>query len=272
MSMATAGFLPAAEAALNERYLEAGHVIMAVSDPAALDRLRQEIAALAAAHLGLAPPDDPDAFMNDVHHFLEAAALNDLKLAVIGAVNRLDWARRTYYELARVGLESLVGNELAMQRRLNLSIQLPADESALLPVHADVWDGDSAFEMNAWLPLVDCHDTKSMFLLPPEAERRHEADFARFDGKSTEALFKAVEADLVWLEVPYGTVLLFNQNLMHGNVANREQQSRWSMNCRFKSLFTPYAGKRLGEFFEPITIRAASRVGMAYEMPGGFVE
>ena len=57
---------------------------------------------------------------------------------------------------------------------------------------------------------------------------------------------------------------------MHGNRMNRESETRWSMNCRFKSLLSPYAGKRLGEFFEPITIRAATRLGMAYEFPNGF--
>ena len=44
------------------------------------------------------------------------------------------------------------------------------------------------------------------------------------------------------------------------------------MNCRFKSLFSPYADKRLGEFFEPITIRPATRVGMSHALPGGFKE
>ena len=72
--------------------------------------------------------------------------------------------------------------------------------------------------------------------------------------------------------MPYGSVLLFNQNLMHGNRINREGSTRWTMNCRFKALFSPYAGKRLGEFFEPITVRPASRVGMSHELPGGFVE
>ena len=59
---------------------------------------------------------------------------------------------------------------------------------------------------------------------------------------------------------------------MHGNRINREAETRWSMNCRFKSLFSPYADKRLGEFFEPITIRAATRVGMNHKLPGGFRE
>jgi hypothetical protein len=59
---------------------------------------------------------------------------------------------------------------------------------------------------------------------------------------------------------------------MHGNRVNRESTARWSMNVRFKGLFTPYADKRLGEFFEPITLRAATRIGLDYRLPDGFHE
>ena len=51
-----------------------------------------------------------------------------------------------------------------------------------------------------------------------------------------------------------------------------EATTRWSLNCRFKGLFSPYADKRLGEFFEPITLRPASRLGLDYELPGDFDE
>ena len=269
---ATTGFLWDWETDLSQRFLNQGYVTLPVTDRQALDRLRDFVAATAAEHMGLVQPADACGFLNRIHGQVEPAALNGLKLGVINRVNEVAWSRRVYFELARSGLETLVGNELAMQRRLNLSIQLPGDTSALLPVHADVWDGDSPFEDVAWLPLVDCHDSKTMFLLPPEAGRRYERDLADFDGKSTEDLYLAIEPDLVWLDVAYGDVLLFSQNLMHGNRVNREAETRWSMNCRFKSLFSPYAGKRLGEFFEPITIRAATRIGMTYELPSGFRE
>jgi sporadic carbohydrate cluster 2OG-Fe(II) oxygenase len=267
-----AGFLGEREAELTRRFLNDGYVIEPVADRPGLDRLRAAIAHVVAERLGAPMPDDVDGFLNQIHQNLDAQSINPVRLAAINGVNDLPWARRTYFELARPLLETLVGNELAMQRRLNLSIQLPGDDSSLLAVHADSWDGDSPFEVVVWLPLVDCFDTKTMFLLPPDKARAVEAEFARFDGKDTDDLFHAIESDLVWLDVPYGTALLFNQNLMHGNRVNREGQTRWSMNCRFKSLFSPYAGKRLGEFFEPITMRAASRVGMTHEFPGGFDE
>ena len=44
-----------------------------------------------------------------------------------------------------------------MQKNLNLSIQCPNDNSSLLPIHFDVWSGDSPFEINLWVPLVDCY-------------------------------------------------------------------------------------------------------------------
>jgi len=39
------------------------------------------------------------------------------------------------------------------------------------------------------------------------------------------------------------------------------------MNCRFKSLFSPYKDKKIGEFFEPITLRPVTKVSMNYKLP-----
>lgn len=264
-------FFEAEERALGDRFLEQGHLILPAEDRGALDRIRDRAAALAAARLGV-EAGDPDCFLNRIHERVDGARLNDVRLAVINGLNAEPWLRPCYHRLARRALAAVVGNELAMQRRLNLSIQMPHDDSSLLPVHADSWDGDSPYEVVLWVPLVDCRATKSMFLLPPERGRAVEAEFRCFDGRSVEDLFRAIEPDLAWLDVPYGSVLLFSQNLMHGNRVNLEAETRWSMNGRFKSLLSPYAGKRLGEFFEPVTLRPATRLGMDYRFPEGFDE
>jgi hypothetical protein len=39
------------------------------------------------------------------------------------------------------------------------------------------------------------------------------------------------------------------------------------MNCRFKSLFSPYKDKKIGEFFEPITMRPVTKVAIKYKLP-----
>ena len=84
---------------------------------------------------------------------------------------------------------------------------------------------------------------------------------------SSENLYQAIKNEVQWLDVSYGEVLIFDQALPHGNRLNTEIETRWSMNCRFKGVFTPYGDKKIGEFFEPITLRAASKKGMSYQLP-----
>ena len=106
-----------------------------------------------------------------------------------------------------------------------------------------------------------------MYLLPPEKNKDLGLTFASQFGNSSKDLFQKISNQVQWLEVKYGEVLIFNQALPHGNRVNTENETRWSMNCRFKSVFTPYGDKKLGEFFEPVTLRAASKTGMEYKLP-----
>ena len=152
-----------------------------------------------------------------------------------------------------------------MQLRVNLSIQLPKDSSSLLPLHSDVWSGDSPFETVVWLPLVDCYKTKAMYILPPNKYEKIKLLFNNKKNNSSEKLFKKIKKDIKWLKINYGQVLIFNQCLPHGNVVNIEKETRWSLNCRFKSLFTPYNDKKIGEFFEPISLKKVSELALKYK-------
>lgn len=215
-------FISPEEKALAEEFLGRGYVIFPVESRQALTQIAREVRlrtvqVLGGPLMGLDSLDVP------------RERLNELRLAVM---SRLEACRREYYELAREKLGMLVGNELAMQRRISLSIQLPGDESSLLPLHADTWTGDSPFEVVLWVPLVDCEGTQSMYF------RDH------------------------FVKIRYGEAMIFDLSVPHGNEVNRTGRARWSMNCRFKSVFSPYAQKRLGYFFEPITLKAATRAGL----------
>ncbi len=252
-------------------FLENGYLLQPVDNTEALEAIRNRTAELAADAIGVDTPNDTGAFLNGFHEMVEVDDLNRVRLAVIEGLNAEPWLRAAYFTLARNAIFSVVGNELAMQRLVNLSIQLPDDQSSILPVHADVWSGDSPYEIVLWVPLVDCYKTKSMYLMPPKRDRDVQGNMGHdFKGSSEEDLFEAIKDDVEWMNVPYGHALVFSQTLMHGNRANQEPETRWSMNCRFKSLFSPYADKRLGEFFEPITMRAATEMAIAYDLPKGF--
>jgi sporadic carbohydrate cluster 2OG-Fe(II) oxygenase len=260
-------FLTEAERKLTDDYLRQGYVIRPAADIEALEWIRRQFLDLTRDILGDQLAPDQGDVLNQIHRHVAVKDLNDFRLKVIRGFNGIDGFREHYFRVARPYLETLVGNELAMQLRVNLSIQFPGDDSSLLPVHADTWSGDSPFEVVVWLPLVDCYGTKAMYLLPPQQSAALNERFSKTAGESSEALYQAIQNDVQWLEVKYGEVLVFDQALPHGNRNNAEEETRWSMNCRFKGVFTPYGDKKIGEFFEPITLRAASRRGMAYELP-----
>ena len=268
-------FTTPAEDALTNEFLSQGYLIKEVDDRAALDGLRHGIVEVVATHLGVPHPKDENEFLNFIHKSVPVAKLNEMRMATFSKMNALPWFKPTYYALAKKALHSIVGNELAMQSKVNFSIQFPDDQSSLLNVHADTWSEESPFQVVVWLPIVDVYDTKSMYILDPEKNRTvvHKLKGISEEG-GADKLFDTYKKDFQWLRVPYGSVLIFSPNLLHGNVVNETPETRWSMNCRFKGLFTPYMSdeKRLGSFFLPITTKVVSRVGINYKIPEGFSE
>jgi len=263
------------EKALTKRFLNDKYLIVKSENTDELKAIRKKVAEVAAASINHQLSDDDneiDSFLNNIHQLISVQQLNDLRLKVITEMNKAPWFREAYFKAARNILMDLVGNELAMQRRINLSIQLPNDDSSLLPVHADVWAGDSPYEIVLWIPLVDCYKTKSMYIADAEVDQKIQVDFGQFKDKSSEDLYQLIKNDVKFLDVPFGSVLLFSQNVMHGNRINLEPTTRWSMNCRFKSILTPYVGKKMGEFFEPIVVRPLTRLGLDYKLPEGLYE
>ena len=156
---------------------------------------------------------------------------------------------------------------MAMQRGLNLSIQLPGDESSLLPAHSDIWSGNSPFEAVFWLPLVDCYRTRSMYLLARPLSEEVLAHFSRYSNLTATEFFREIEPMVTWVEVKQGEGLIFWHGLVHGNEINREPLTRWSMNIRFKGLLSPYGDKEIGESFFPIAVRPLTRLGYGYKGP-----
>jgi sporadic carbohydrate cluster 2OG-Fe(II) oxygenase len=252
-------FLSKNEKILANEFINQGFIIREAANKDALNKIQKFAIDILSRKGGNS--------LDNTQESISVNELNDFRLDVIKEINAQPWLREAYYQIAKPYLDILVGNELAMQSRVNLSIQLPEDDSSLLPVHADTWSGDSPFEVVVWLPLVDCFRTKSMYLLPPKAADNLSDNFKLHAQGNSEELFNEIKNDVNWIKINYGEVLIFNQSYPHGNRVNKESETRWSMNCRFKGLFTPYKDKKIGEFFEPITLRPVSKIAMNYKLP-----
>ena len=260
-------FINESEKKISNDFIENGYVIVDIYEKDLLEYLRNAIASIIKTYFSLDASYPTESLLNETSSFIKEGDLNNFRLNIYNEINLETWFRPTYYKLVKKYLSLLVGNELVMQKKVNLSIQLPQDSSSLLNLHADTWSGDSPFEIVSWLPLVDCYKTKSMYILPPGEAKKFHQKFSSYSELSSEDLFSKIENKIVWLEIPYGSALLFNQSLPHGNRINIEENTRWSMNCRFKSVFSPYKKKQIGDFFEPISLKAVSKAAMSYKLP-----
>lgn len=260
-------FLNNSEKLISKQFLTEGYLIKKTEDLLQLNNMQAFVAQQSAKLLKVKKIKDNLTWLNNIHNYISPKKLNSFRLDLIHFINEKNKFREIYYNVSKSLLNTIVGNELAMQKRINLSIQLPEDDSSLLPVHADTWSGDSPFEAVVWIPLVDCYNTKTMYILPPKKTKLLHKRFKNLQGTGKNNLFEFIKNDVVWLDVKFGDILIFNQSLPHGNVVNNELETRWSMNCRFKGIFTPYNDKKLGEFFDPITLKPLSILGMDYQLP-----
>jgi sporadic carbohydrate cluster 2OG-Fe(II) oxygenase len=255
-------FLSKSENKLSKEFLEKGYVISKVESKNSLKIILNLVLRSIQKKI-----KDNKINLNNIHKLVPENQLNEFRLGVINDINKNKILRYHYFKLATSLLYSLAGNELMMQKNINLSIQFPNDKNSLLPIHSDVWSGDSAYEINLWVPLVNCYKTKSMYILEQKYNDVFLKKMKSAKIKSSDDIFKIVKNKIKWLDVNYGECLIFNQGLPHGNVVNKEIETRWSMNCRFKSVFSPYGDKKIAEFFLPITTRAMTEVGMSFEYP-----
>ncbi len=260
----TVNFLSTEEVELSNTFLRDGHVVREAESESILESVRQDVIQIAKNWLKQNGLESASFDLANSHKFVPNDRLNDLRLTIFAEINKLSDIRQRYFSLARQTISTLVGNELAMQNKVNMSVQQPNDESSVLPMHSDIWTGDSPFQVVLWVPLTDASETNSMFFLPPLASREARDRVAAGEFKSMDQIENAYRSQLITMVVPHGKVLVFDSSCLHGNVLNETKTSRWSINCRFTGLLTPFTNpeRRLGTYYLPITTRAATKMGL----------
>ena len=260
----TVNFLSTEEVELSSTFLRDGFVVCDTESESILEDIRQDVIQIATNWLKQNDHNSASFDLANSHKFVPNDRLNELRLTIFAEINKLSDIRQRYFSLARKALATLVGNELAMQNKVNMSIQQPNDESSVLPMHSDIWTGDSPFQVVLWVPLTDASETNSMFFPPPIASREARKRVANGEFKSMDQIEIAYKTQMITMIVPFGKVLMFDSGCLHGNVMNETKTSRWSINCRFTGLLTPFTNpeRRLGTYYLPITTRAATKMGL----------
>lgn len=201
------------------------------------------------------------------HYKTNDININKLRLELFNYINnKEDFIDKTYNSSKKY-IDILVGNELC-RSDINLSIQLPNDEKSLLEMHTDFFSGESKFQVNLWIPFSDVKKTQSMFIINPltSLEILKKIKFNKY--LNFNDIQKKYKSKMKWLKLSKGEGLLFSPNCLHGNVVNKEKNTRWSINVRYKNLFSPYNEiqneKNITSFYKPYSMKGVTQFNLKY--------
>lgn len=209
-------------------------------------------------------------YFSNLHKYVSLNKLNNLRVNAIKKMNRDEKFRENYYLVAKETLDQLVGNELAMQNKLNLSLQMPHDKNSQLPMHSDIYAGESPFEVVVWIPLMDIQaNNQSMYITSPKYNKIINKAVTTTKTKTLNQIYNKHKKKFKFLKINFGEILIFTPILQHGNVVNTTNITRMSLNCRFKSLLSPYdvfskTHRNIPHFYRPLQIKPMTRIGFNF--------
>jgi len=213
-------------------------------------------------------PSFKGALLEQLHHHVDKSRVNELRLKIFNTLNERSDFRNDYFSLGDKFIEALCGTELAANTKINFSIQLPFDDTSILPAHCDTFSGESSYQINLWVPLTRSFETNSMFIFKPKATKKVLQDLKKYEVDGLDTIFDEFKMgdDYINLETNNGQVIIFTPTTLHGNRVNQTDITRVSFNCRFKNLHAPYnapegSSKVLGQFYSALSEKGATKIG-----------
>ncbi len=239
---------------------ESGYEIFEVEDKTKLDKLRIDLVKEIKKIFKI-NENNPETVLNNLHHYIKnipSDKLNKKRIELINKLNKNNKYGNTIFDLFRNKIINLFGQDILIQKNINIVIQSPNDQNPS-EIHRDA-PLNSSYEIVVWIPLVNCYKSKSMYILD-------------FD-KTNKALKFLQKNKLKWNrfeqyakkisknpKVDYGTALFFHAGLLHGSNINKEKETRISLNVRFKNLFSPTGLKNQLQYYRPLNISNITKFG-----------
>ncbi len=205
--------------------------------------------------------------LKNFHNDFDKGKLNELRLKVFKELNKDKKFIDRTYNSAKNQIDLFVGSEIC-RSDINLSIQLPKDKSSLLEMHTDFFSGESLYQVNLWIPFTKVKKTQSLFIINP----KNSIEILKKIKINRKLVFDNIEkkykSKMNWIDLSEGEGLLFSPNCLHGNVINKEKFTRWSINVRYKNLYSPYGKikneKNILSFYKPYLLKGITNFNLEY--------
>lgn len=214
---------------------------------------------------------EDEKILNHFHKYVSKKSVNAIRFKIYNSINKVKDIDNIYYSISKNVLDNLIGNEVAMQKKINLSIQMPNDPDSLLDMHSDIYAGESPFQLVVWIPLVDAKSTKSMFITNPQHNKKLNKTVLKTNNLTTRNIYNKNKKLFHFINIKFGQVLVFSPLILHGNTINNSTETRFSLNCRFKSLLSPYdvnvkSHRNIPQFYRPLNTKLMTKIGFKYLM------
>jgi len=202
-----------------------------------------------------------------IHKIIPINELNNFRLSLFKEINKNKKFKNSLYNSAKYQIEACVGSEISCSD-INLSIQYPGDENSLLSMHTDFFSGESIFQANLWVPFMSVKKTQSMFIVNPSNSIKILKKIKNDKKIDFQKIEKKYQKLMRWINLNEGEGMIFTPNCLHGNVVNKERESRISINIRYKNLFSPYSNfkneKKIGTFYKPYNMTSITKFNLEY--------
>ena len=205
---------------------------------------------------------NPEIGLNNFHKILknlEDTELNQKKINVIQKISKNENLVQLVYESFFKDIDLILGKDLLVQKTINLVIQTPKDLNPTIP-HRDA-PPNSFFELVIWIPLVDCKDSKSMYTIDLKSTKIA-LDQLKKNPEDWENFVNKFKDKKVYPQVKFGQALFFLPYIYHGSDINNTDTTRFSLNIRFKGLFTPSGKKFPLHFFRIFKISEFTKLAL----------
>jgi sporadic carbohydrate cluster 2OG-Fe(II) oxygenase len=204
--------------------------------------------------------DDPFTSLNQLHKFapnLNATQINEKRVGLIEDFNNEIDCSEMIFSAFETIITQFLGPDILAQKKSNVVIQMPNDPNPS-EIHRDA-PSHSPYEIVLWVPMVDCFKTKAMHVLDHQKSNvlydflAKNDDWANFEKEAT--------AQSEYVPVNFGEALVFSTTVLHGSHINKENETRVSLNLRYKNIFSPSGLKNQLQYFKVLKTSDLLKIG-----------
>ena len=189
------------------------------------------------------------------HKSVSFSEINEVRIKMIDFINKEKYLKDSIYKSVQPFLENSLGPDIIVQKNINMGIQMPHDSNRP-PFHKDT-PHSSNHELVIWIPLVNCYKTMCMHMFD---RKFREKAVSLFSSKKKDRFEKFAKIYGSLIDVNFGEAIIFSADNFHNIPINKTNDTRWSINIRFKNLYTPYGERNILDYFEIIKMSCVTKL------------